>query len=380
VANGALQGWHADPFGLHQERYFSVGNPTKLVRDGRVEAYDEPPAAELASAAAPAAAASGSPASGSPALATATLESVPPVATGGTSAQGAGPDPFPRKNRRRRVEYAAVAVAAVGAILAFVALEGGSGSPDVAPAAFVTKAAQRTLSQSAADFSLSGTANLGGQQVAIGGSGQIDFASDAMSLNLGASMVGGSVTETELLVGGNLYMQVSSNGRSLAALTGGRHWLKIPLPQSGSKTVTNGSPASSLAVLSQQGARVTPLGQQSIGGQTCSGYIVTPSRQAMLAGAREELAREGMSQAQTNAALQGLQGVTPPTITVYFDTQRQLACQVSVYMQVGTPTSDGSGDVQVVMTFTHYGVPVKITPPAAADTFTLQQLLTGSHH
>ncbi len=41
-----LQGWHADPFGLHERRYFSAGNPTKLVRDGDVEAYDEPPAPE----------------------------------------------------------------------------------------------------------------------------------------------------------------------------------------------------------------------------------------------------------------------------------------------------------------------------------------------
>src|SRR5579862_771113 len=38
-----LQGWAADPFGLHAERYFSGGHPTKLVRDGNVEAFDDPP-------------------------------------------------------------------------------------------------------------------------------------------------------------------------------------------------------------------------------------------------------------------------------------------------------------------------------------------------
>jgi hypothetical protein len=38
-----LQGWQADPFGRREFRYFSAGNPTKLVRDGNVEAYDEPP-------------------------------------------------------------------------------------------------------------------------------------------------------------------------------------------------------------------------------------------------------------------------------------------------------------------------------------------------
>jgi hypothetical protein len=38
-----VQGWYRDPFGVHGDRYFSEGRPTKLVRDGGVEAYDEPP-------------------------------------------------------------------------------------------------------------------------------------------------------------------------------------------------------------------------------------------------------------------------------------------------------------------------------------------------
>jgi hypothetical protein len=51
----SVQGWYRDPYGLHQDRYFSQGQPTKLVRDGGVECYDAPPAgpppkAELVSA------------------------------------------------------------------------------------------------------------------------------------------------------------------------------------------------------------------------------------------------------------------------------------------------------------------------------------------
>jgi len=37
------QGWYRDPFGRHEDRYFSAGSPTKLVRDNRVESYDPPP-------------------------------------------------------------------------------------------------------------------------------------------------------------------------------------------------------------------------------------------------------------------------------------------------------------------------------------------------
>jgi hypothetical protein len=38
------EGWFTDPFGLHEARWLSFGKPTKLVRDGAVESYDEPPA------------------------------------------------------------------------------------------------------------------------------------------------------------------------------------------------------------------------------------------------------------------------------------------------------------------------------------------------
>jgi hypothetical protein len=37
------QGWYRDPYGVHQDRYFSAGSPTKLVRDDGRESYDFPP-------------------------------------------------------------------------------------------------------------------------------------------------------------------------------------------------------------------------------------------------------------------------------------------------------------------------------------------------
>jgi hypothetical protein len=37
------QGWYRDPYGVHEDRYFSDGQPTKLVRDGSAEGYDPPP-------------------------------------------------------------------------------------------------------------------------------------------------------------------------------------------------------------------------------------------------------------------------------------------------------------------------------------------------
>lgn len=37
------QGWYRDPHHVHEDRYFSDGQPTKLVRDGGKEYYDPPP-------------------------------------------------------------------------------------------------------------------------------------------------------------------------------------------------------------------------------------------------------------------------------------------------------------------------------------------------
>jgi hypothetical protein len=37
------QGWYRDPYGVHEDRYFSEGQPTRLVRDSGAEGYDLPP-------------------------------------------------------------------------------------------------------------------------------------------------------------------------------------------------------------------------------------------------------------------------------------------------------------------------------------------------
>jgi hypothetical protein len=37
------EGWYYDPYEIHSDRWFSDGQPTKLVRDQGVESRDEPP-------------------------------------------------------------------------------------------------------------------------------------------------------------------------------------------------------------------------------------------------------------------------------------------------------------------------------------------------
>ncbi len=37
------EGWYRDPYGLHGERWFSDGTPTRIVCDDGVESEDPPP-------------------------------------------------------------------------------------------------------------------------------------------------------------------------------------------------------------------------------------------------------------------------------------------------------------------------------------------------
>ncbi|MGA3353214.1 MAG: hypothetical protein ABSD85_08530 [Acidimicrobiales bacterium] len=41
------EGWYNDPYRKHDDRWFSDGKPTSLVRDGRIESRDTPPDSPL---------------------------------------------------------------------------------------------------------------------------------------------------------------------------------------------------------------------------------------------------------------------------------------------------------------------------------------------
>ena len=59
------EGWYRDPYQIHDDRWMSAGRPTRLVRDGPTESYDEPPDLPLPDVLVPAGAAGDEPGSGS---------------------------------------------------------------------------------------------------------------------------------------------------------------------------------------------------------------------------------------------------------------------------------------------------------------------------
>ena len=389
MADRGLQGWSADPFGLHQERYFSAGHPTKLVRDGTVERFEAPPSDTFVPADAVTAADTfGRPTAAAPGGFAATTP--PPFGASGPRPRDPGyplglrypPDPgsAPGRPRRRHLGLLVAVTAIAAASIVGVMVGKGSRSPTspdqaltlTSPVAFVTHSAQQTLAEHTVDVTMSGTIQVSAKNVAVDGTGQMNFDTNAMTFDLHAAGAGVSVEEKMLMAGGNAYFALSANGLNFSQLTGGRSWIQLPVQQSATDVLAGSDPASSLSLLEQQGSTVRPLGSKTIDGVGCTGYAVTPSKQAMIAETRSENAKLGLPSTVTDQELQQMQYTTPPTVTIWSDAQG-LVREISVNMQLNLQGSATAGDL--VMDFSHYGAPVSITAPPPSDTISLTSFL-----
>ena len=415
MPSGSLQGWSEDPFGLHEARYFSAGRPTKLVRDGRIESYDEPPSGPRGPAApvpaenAPRPAggaprpASGAPrpASGAPRPASGAPRpaSGAPRAADGTpwpaeeapritvrTPRSAARDGYPPASnsaappaepplRLTRGVFVAIVVLVSATLIGYVLKSSQSGSaspqPTSSPAAFVTQSAQHTLAESTAEMTLSGTMQIAGRITSVVGTGEADFKTGATQMNMGFSMSGLTVAEQVIVAGGNFYLALSLNGKGLAQRAGGRDWTELPVAQAGPGDLSGSDQLASLSELEQQGNTVQALGTKTIDGVLCTGYTVTPSKQAMLAAMRDESARLGLSSAMTSQFSSVIASLSPPTYIVWFDGQ-ELLHQMGVNWQM--TTLDGAS-TSLVVKFSNYGSPVNITTPPPSDTISYSSLL-----
>jgi hypothetical protein len=376
MASEITQGWHDDPFRLHEQRYFSAGRPTKLVRDGRVETYEEPPADAVEPARS--AADAGVLANGQ----------APPATVGVSSSRAAAPgasEERPRRSGNGLVTGIAALALAAGVALLVMVFVSGPGSPRlpraprslaVSDAAFVMKSARQTLGERTADVTVSGDINVAGQSVAVTGSGETDFSANAVALDIHLTVSGHSLAEREILTHGNLYIAVRIDGKSLAHATGGRAWIQMPVAQSRSANLLGSDPLSTLSVLEQQGNSVRNTGTTIIAGVSCTGYAVIPTKQAMISAARKEFSSLGLPAAVTSAELSMIKAMSPPTTTIWLDAHGIMR-QMSVSLQVGGLSNVGGSDL--VMGFYHYGALVQISAPAPSDVVSYKALLKALH-
>ena len=335
MASGELQGWVQDPFGVHEKRYFSAGRPTRLVRDGDVDGYDEPPSSSFEMPAAMAG------------------EEAP---VPGDAATSGDPGAGLRRSFRGRLLLAAVAAIAVGAVTAVLAVGVGSkststtGTPRISPAAFVAESARHTLSEHTAQISLTGTFPVAGGTATAIGTGEIDFGAGAMADNLSYRAPGRSVLRKEIIVAGSLYLSMIINGQGFTRDIG-REWMQMPAPQADTPNPFGSNAFALMGMLERFGMDVRALGTKAIAGRSCSGYSLSlsPSKQAA---------------ARASASALATPYVTPPTITVWFDAQR-LLCQVGATFQVSSPAS---GTIVTADTYSNWGKPVHITAPPPSGT------------
>ncbi len=352
-------GWHSDPFGVHEARYFSAdGQPTKLVRDRGVESYDEPPSGPDAVAAAMARMSAGPTPPSAPAYRDGEADDRAPERASWRPSIG-----------RFAVTWMIAVVAAVAIVLAAQVMlrarrpaSPPGGATDIA---FVTQAATRTLQQRTVNLVMSASTAAGRTNTGLHGTGALDLGGKAGTLDLTVDSTAFVMAFREILLNGYVYLGISVDGRSL--LPAGKAWIaeQAAFTQgSGITDLTGANPTAALAALENQGISVRALGPRDIGGVSCTGYAVTPP------------------------------GAPGPT-TVWINPQhlvREISLDTSISVSgdvPGTGASPGAspagisvaGSFDLTMDFTYSAAPVHVTAPPAATTISydafLQQLGQG---
>jgi hypothetical protein len=344
-----LQGWHSDPFELHGERYFSAGQPTKLVRDGYLESYDEPPSDQDEVAAAMA-------------RLTAKPEAPPPGAgpPGGAHQDRLTyrPDPRDRVPPVLRVAATGIIVAAavaVGVVFALPLLRHSSKPAGASGAAFVKLAAEQTLQQRTADMTMSSTFVVDGKTFTMQGTSA--FATDGKAEEAEFTVdipSEGVMTERLIQIDNVVYVSVSLPGQKVTP--GGKTWISEPVSGSGATATDasfSGDVLKALATLEKQGITVQNLGTRDIGNVNCTGYAVTPPAS----------------------------GGETGTITVWIDSQhlvREFSMNVAPDVMLNgvdvgaNPTSGGSNSssvsMNIKMDFTYSAQPLRVKAPPASST------------
>jgi hypothetical protein len=363
MANRRQQGWSADPFGLHEERYFSAGRATKLVRDGTTESYDEPPsgtwdmpddAPEAEGFAASPAGAQDRPAG----------EALPRAGVGGPYADGSGA--VPKRSIARSLAAAAtvIAITVVAGIVLVTQESRPAAAPNQAPtipaAAFVIRSAGRSLAEGTADMTVNGTLKAQFGAYVVNGAGEVNFGTNAWALDATFITPSPPVSEQMVMVNGSFYIAESIDGASSKA----GDWVQMPASEWVAENAVGSDPLSTLLVLEQPGGSVLALGARDLDGVSCTGYAVTPSKAAMIEAARTESARLGYSAAVTGQLVSQAEG-TPPTITIWFDAQGLVREETE---NLSAPAGNQGGAVSgsIVMDFSNFGSPVRITAPTDA--------------
>jgi hypothetical protein len=380
-----VHGWHEDPYRLHEDRYFTRGQPTRLVRDGGVESYDEPPGAPpretrqpstfTATPSAPAtpAAPATPPAPAAPTNGTYAGVGQPSYGAAPAVPQSeAAPAPDdPKRNRRRRRLFGGLGMGALVAIVIAVIVvvgTGGSGSNAVADAA-VVNAVNSSLANKTSHVTVTNSSSDDGQTIATTGSGSIDFTTNKAEIALHVNIKGTQLDETAIYDAGVAYEQLPQ----IAQLLPGKSWVSLDLTALNTTGTTGStgsslgsSPIAELRLLALQGNTVTALGNSSINGVSVKGYSVTANPSTINSEIKNANLPDWMKQSLSQVT------AASATAKVYVNDSGQLARTSSATTQT---VSGSTVTVSQTNDFTDYGAPVSIAIPPMSQVVPFTQFI-----
>jgi hypothetical protein len=252
------------------------------------------------------------------------------------------------------------------------------GTGGLAPADYVVSSTETTLNQHTAKIDLSGSISVDGQTVPMSGSGSADFDTNSLSMAITVTAASHTLSEDEITTAGHLYLSISGAGFDLSRVTGGKHWIDLPIgtQPSGALGSSNVDPMLQLKTLEQKGAAVSTLGASTVDGVPVTGYKVTPSAAEIEQGIQQEVRSGVIPQSAVPGIEKSEQALGIVSFDVYFDSSnmlRRMTLDVGAggSSSAGAATATGSVDV----TFSDFGAPVTIAAPAPADTIAYSQFL-----
>jgi hypothetical protein len=293
-----------------------------------------------------------------------TMVAGPPTATeqpGGSGGSG-----------RRRLGWKPLTVALAAAVVA-----GGSfllfGRKTNADAA-VADAVNSSLDSHSADLVINGTATVAGKNITTSGIGAIDFQQNALQMSV--NVAGGPLPITEQAVYLNKVIYLNL-GPAVGEVVPGKSWVSLDLSQLsgsasslGTGSSLSSNPTAALQALRQQGNTATELGQSTANGATVEGYSVHVNPMKV----KNELAQANLPTWLKQAA-ESTASNADVTNKVYVDTSGHLARMADdvTLTEAGTSVTEAT-----TMDFVHYGVPVSVSAPAAADVVSFQSFLQAA--
>ena len=283
---------------------------------------------------------------------------LPAPQPGGTEARP------PRGTRRHDWRIGVMAVAVVALVIAGVLVYVRAGRPaSKAPRARLESALTATNAAVTADVTLNVKAGFAGITFDVTGSGSVDFASHAASLDMHAFGHTISVVEANSI----LYLKV---GSLVGNQFPGKTWVRMPMSAftsaHGNALFVTDDPATMMSSLLKLGATVTPIGTATIDGTRDQGYRIN-----LTLGELRAHASELPPSARSLFATPKLPATATVSSTMYVNPTGQL--QATHVLLTATATGHPV-TVAIDVTMSHFGAATVPAPPPATQTVTYSQM------